>query len=293
MRIMVMGVTGMLGHQLLQDLTDGGHEVVGTVRGSAGPRIGRVGVQPSVLTGIDALSTSTVEKALHEVRPEAVINCIGFVKQLESPQSAAVEVELNARFPHTLARLCSDLSARLIHISTDCVFSGDRGLYRETDAVDPVDLYGRSKAAGEVTGLASCLTIRTSIIGHELATSHGLLEWFLGRTGTIVGRSRAIFSGFPTTVLARIIDEYILPAPNLHGLYHVSAEPISKYDLLLLFKQIYGHPVEIERDDRYRIDRSLDSALFRRQTGFEPESWADMVADMARSSRRSLTRGRP
>lgn len=293
MRIMVMGVTGMLGHQLLQDLTSSGHEVVGTVRGSTGPRFETAGSQPLILTRIDALSTSTIEKALHRVRPEVVINCIGFVKQLESPQNATVEIELNARFPHTLAGLCRDLKARMIHVSTDCVFSGDRGLYRETDPVDPVDLYGRSKAAGEVTGLEDCLTIRTSIIGHELTTSHGLLEWFLGQAGTVVGRSKAIFSGFPTTVLARIIDEHILPAPGLHGLYHVSSEPINKYDLLLLFKEIYGHPVQIERDDRYRIDRSLDSTLFRRQTGFAPEPWEDMVAEMAHSSSRSLTQGRP
>jgi dTDP-4-dehydrorhamnose reductase len=289
MRIMVMGATGMLGNQLLRDLEISGHEMVGTVRNNAAPGLDRYGISAPVLTGVDALSTASVREALHTIAPDVVINCIGFVKQLEAPQTRDIEIELNARFPHRLARLCSDLGCRLIHVSTDCVFVGNRSMYQETDPVDATDLYGRSKAAGEVSNVDGCLTIRTSIIGHELASSNGLLEWFLRQEGTVHGRSRAIFNGFPTTVLARVIDSCILPDRNMSGLYHVSSEPISKFELLQLLKQHYGTAVVIERDDHYAIDRTLNSQRFRRRTGFRPDSWESMIAEMAQSAAISRT----
>lgn len=280
---MVMGGTGMLGHQLLRDLTDSGHEVVGTVRGDISPRLEKFGISAQVMTGIDALAPETVRRALFILQPDVVINCIGFVKQLESPSSAQLEFELNARFPHVLARLCTDSGCRLIHISTDCVFLGDRGMYQESDPVDARDLYGKTKAAGEVTDVEGCLTIRTSIIGHELWTRNGLLEWFLNETGEVQGRAQAIFSGFPTTVLAQVIDRHVLPAVDLNGLYHVSADPISKFELLGLINRHYHRSTLVQREETYSIDRSLDSTRFRLRTGFQPESWPNMIAKMARS----------
>jgi dTDP-4-dehydrorhamnose reductase len=168
---------------------------------------------------------------------------------------------------------------RLVHVSTDCVFSGEKGNYRENDPPDAADLYGRTKFLGEVD-IPGCVTLRTSIIGHELSGRHGLVEWFLAQEGTVKGFARAVFSGFPTVEMARIVAERILPYERLSGLYHVSSEPISKYDLLRLVAKEYGKRIGIERDEEFACDRSLDSSRFREAIGYEPPAWPELVARM-------------
>jgi dTDP-4-dehydrorhamnose reductase len=152
-------------------------------------------------------------------------------------------------------------------------------MYTEADASDAKDLYGRSKYLGEVD-YPHAITLRTSIIGHELDGVRSLIGWFLAQEGSVKGFKRAIFSGLPTVEIARVIRDHVIPQPELHGLYHVSAEPISKFDLLTLVAQTYRKTIDISADDQLVIDRSLDSTRFRQVTGFAPKPWPEQIRSM-------------
>jgi dTDP-4-dehydrorhamnose reductase len=192
-------------------------------------------------------------------------------------------ISLNAMFPHRLSLICRTAKIRLIHISTDCVFSGKKGNYEETDQSDAEDLYGRTKFLGELH-YPHCVTLRTSIIGRELKSHLGLIEWFLSQTGTIRGYTRATYTGFTTDEISHIIQDYVIPNPSLSGLYHVSSDPISKYDLLLLAREAYKKEIEILPDSEFFCDRSLISTRFREQTGYQPPSWQEMIEKLANGS---------
>ncbi len=289
MRILILGGGGMLGHRLVADL-ERDFETWTTLRGSVRAyEQYRLFKPERTLGGVDVLNFDAVTEAVAKVRPDAVINCVGIIKQLAAAKDPFLSVSINSLLPHRLHRLCRAAGARLIHFSTDCVFNGQKGQYTEDDPSDALDLYGRSKVLGETTG-DGALTIRSSIIGHELGTGSGLLEWFLAQTGKRVkGYRRAIFSGFTTTEMARIVRRVLTQHPQLSGTWQVSSEAINKYDLLMLIRQAYGADVEIEPDDEVRIDRSLDSTRFRRLTGYVPPSWPHMIEEMA-ESRCSTTR---
>ena len=214
-----------------------------------------------------------------------VVNCIGVIKQLPGAHDPIVSIGINSLFPHRLRALCHAAGARLIHVSTDCVFSGRKGMYAEADPSDAEDLYGRSKFLGEVGG-EGAVTLRTSIIGRELSGTSGLVEWFLAqRGGKAEGYSRAIFSGLTSIALARVILDVAASHPELSGVYHVSVDPISKLDLLRLLNDAFDARVEIAPNDRVAIDRSLDSSRFRAATGFTPPSWPDLVREMAEDAK--------
>ncbi|HEY2867192.1 MAG TPA: SDR family oxidoreductase, partial [Pyrinomonadaceae bacterium] len=230
---------------------------------------------------VDATSASDLEYAIIQVEPDVVINCAGVVKQVPASQNVIATLNVNSILPHRLEELSSRFGFRLILISTDCVFRGDQGNYSEADVPDATDLYGRSKVLGEVDA-GNVLTIRTSLIGRELASSHGLIEWFLRNRGkTVDGYRRAIFSGFPTVVFADIIGDLLLSWPDLHGIYHISSDPIDKYRLLCLVGEVYDAGIAIHADDSVAIDRSLNSTRFRKVTGFTPPPWKEMVERMA------------
>ena len=229
---------------------------------------------------VSAEEFGSIARALDRVQPKVVINCIGIVKQDTAAKDPIASIDVNSLLPHKLAKLCQESDARLIHFSTDCVFSGNKGNYAESDLPDASDLYGRSKLLGEVEG-AGCLTIRTSMIGRELKGSHGLLEWFLSQGDTPVrGFKNAIFSGFTTRALADVIAKVIVDHPDLSGIWHVAAEPISKFDLLTLVKQTYGLATTIEPDESFICNRSLDGTRFREATGIRPSSWPEMIERM-------------
>lgn len=280
MRVLVFGASGMLGHKLVQILS-AGCEVSGTLRGS----ISSMSAYPlfcgiDLLEGIDAAVPSDLQRAIDHVRPDVVINAVGIVKQLPTSKDVISTLTINSIFPHRLSAFAEQFGFRLITVSTDCVFDGSKGMYLESDTPTATDLYGRSKNLGEVTE-GNALTLRTSIIGRELGSSHSLVEWFLSNEGRAVkGFTNAIYSGFPTLILAGIIRDLIFDHPGLSGLYHVSSEPINKFELLKLMRTHYGANIEIEPDDKLRIDRSLDSSLFRQKTGFKPLDWESMVAQM-------------
>jgi len=281
MRVLVLGGSGMLGHALWQTFKDRFDTYV-TLRGSACafPRLFDAG---RALEGVSANDFDTVVKAVGAVRPDVVVNAIGIIKQAAAAKDDPLTcLTLNSLFPHRLAALCGASGARLVHMSTDCVFSGRTGGYRESDVPDAEDLYGRSKLLGEVD-YGDCLTLRTSIIGRELGSSRGLLEWFLAQNGgPVSGYRRAIFSGFTTHAIADVIAWLLTEHPGLRGILQVASEPISKYDLLCLLKEHYGLDVEIKPDDTFVCDRSLNGERFNQATGFAPTPWAEMIAGLPR-----------
>jgi dTDP-4-dehydrorhamnose reductase len=282
MRVLILGASGMLGHKLWQVFRSR-FETWGTVRSSYQEYARYDLFDPHrLLGGIDAFDFHTVVRAFETAKPDVVINTIGIIKQLPAAKDPIASIEVNSLFPHRLARLCEASGARLVHISTDCVFSGRKGMYSEEDMPDAEDLYGRSKLLGEIGG-PECLTLRTSLIGRELESTSGLVEWFLSNRGRRVqGYTSAIFSGFSTLALASIIADVIERHPDLSDIYHVSSEPISKYQLLCLLREAFQIPIEIEPVPHHNIDRSLNSHRFRSATGHIPPPWAGMVQAMAK-----------
>lgn len=276
-KILVVGASGMLGNAVLRFFEQSpGYEVFGSIRSSSVLRLIPKDLHANVITGVDVENFDSLIRLFANVHPDVVINCIGLVKQLAEADDPLAAIPINSMLPHRLARLCEIAGARLVHMSTDCVFSGSKGMYREDDTSDAYDIYGRSKYLGEVD-YPNAITLRTSIIGHELAGARSLIGWFLVQEGSVKGFKHAIFSGLPTVEIARIIRDYVIPHTELHGLHHVSAKPINKYNLLQLVAQIYGKAIEIIPDDKFVIDRSLDSSRFRELTGYMPPDWERLV----------------
>jgi dTDP-4-dehydrorhamnose reductase len=281
MRVLILGGAGMLGHKLWQQFRDRFDTWV-TLRGSLGQYADLDLFDASrTIEGVDASDFDAVTRSVAVVRPDAAINCIGIIKQLPTAKDPIVSLVVNSLFPHRLANLCRAAGCCLIHISTDCVFSGRKGMYTEKDVPDAEDLYGRTKFLGEV-GAPGCLTLRTSIIGRELRTRSGLIEWFLSnRGGQVRGYSKAIYSGFTTLAMADILSDLLQNHPDLEGVYQVSSQPIDKYRLLDLVREAYTANIRIEPDAGVAIDRSLDSRRFREATGFVPRGWETMIRAMA------------
>lgn len=279
-KVLVLGVSGMLGNAVFRYFSEArNYEVFGSARSSAIQRAFAPAYANRIIVGTDVDNSDSLAFLFAKVKPNVVINCIGLIKQLAEANDPLQAIPINSLLPHRLARLCAIAGARLIHISTDCIFSGGKGSYLETDSPDAKDLYGRSKYLGEVD-YPHAITLRTSIIGHELGSTHGLIDWFLSQQGTVNGFTKAIFSGLPTIELAHIIRDIVLPQPQLFGLYHVASKPISKYDLLKLVARVYGKEIEILPENKFVLDRSLDSEKFKLASGYTPPVWPVLVEKM-------------
>jgi dTDP-4-dehydrorhamnose reductase len=277
-KVLVLGASGMLGNTVLRFFTQKDiYETAGSVRSERVPSL--LPANLHIITNIDVEDVDGLNRLFARAKPDVVINCVGVVKQLAEADDPLTAIPINSILPHRLARLSEVAGARFIHLSTDCVFSGTKGMYREDDFADCNDLYGRSKYLGEVD-YPNSITLRTSIIGHELDGSQGLLNWFLAQDGQVNGFRRAIFSGLPTVEIARVIHDIIIPDPELSGVYHLSSEPIAKFDLLNLIADVYRKTIEIRPDDNVVIDRSLDSSRFRKITGYTPAAWPELVKAM-------------
>lgn len=275
-----MGATGLIGSYIFRYLSSNTpHKVFGSIRNPEDIGYFPDRYRPHLYPNINVENMAEVSDIFEQVEPEIVINCIGLTKHIPESSDPIKMIELNAMWPHKLAKLCSDYAAKLIHISTDCVFSGTKGNYSELDVPDSSDLYGRTKILGEVD-YGGHLTLRTSTIGHELHTKYGLLEWFLAQEKECLGFSRAIFSGLPSMVFSEVIRDFVLPNTQLRGLYQVSADPINKYDLLKLIANIYGKKIEIKLDREFTIDRSLNYEKFKAATGYTPSAWPDLIETM-------------
>jgi dTDP-4-dehydrorhamnose reductase len=280
-RILILGVTGMLGHTLFKEMNKNDNfEVFATTRNKSGlynyfstEELSRI------REGVDADNFETVIRAIASVQPTIIINCIGIIKQLPISKDPLTAITVNAQLPHRLSLVARTSKARLIHISTDCVFDGEKGNYAEQDLSTAQDLYGKTKYLGEVH-YPHCITLRTSIIGHELKTNFSLVDWFMSQENETNGYSNAIYSGFPTIEIVNIISNYVIPNRELRGLYHVSSDAISKYTLLNIIKDVYKKDIKINSFDDFILDRSMNSDKFKSITGYKSPTWMELVEKM-------------
>lgn len=282
MRVLILGAGGMLGHKLCQVLADRVN-VWGTLRkGAETFRTLNILPEDRIIDGVDVTDTARLCRVLDEIKPDAVVNGVGIVKQRDEAKQAVPSIQCNSLFPHQLADVCIARGIRVLQISTDCVFSGFSGNYSEIDNPDPVDLYGRSKLLGELNRPGT-LTLRTSIIGWQLNTFSSLLSWFaLQRGKRIKGYRKAIYSGFSTTVLSQLIIDILLTRPDLTGIYQVASEPISKFDLLMRIRDMLGWTdITIDPDENFFCDRSLSGARFMAATGWRAPGWDAMLNGLA------------
>jgi dTDP-4-dehydrorhamnose reductase len=286
MRILILGGDGMLGHELFRQLGQH-HEVRVTLRHALDHyrEFGLFSME-NAIDRVDVRDEARLSAAISDFGPDVAINCVGIVKQRPDAKSPIPSIEINSLYPHKLLALCADRGTRLLHFSTDCVFSGRTGGYRETDPPDPVDLYGHTKLLGELQDPPG-LTLRTSIIGLELARKAGLIEWFLAQRGKIRGFRRAVYTGFTTREMGRIVRRLLEEHDDLHGVWHVASAPINKYTLLLeLARKLRRSDVEIAPDDAFACDRSLRADRFRAATAYDPPSWDEMLTELADDVRR-------
>ena len=280
MRVLVLGAAGMLGNAVYRTFTeDSTYEVFGSLRSDAGKSFFSAALSQQLFTGCDVMNQDSLIGLISKVRPNLVVNCIALEKRLISKNNPLLLMPINSLLPHKLENICELTGARLVHISSDAVFSGDKGNYSEDDIPDARDLYGISKLVGEVKG-ANSVTIRTSIIGHELSRANGLVEWFLKQEKICNGYSRAMYSGIPTVTLAKIIRDVVVPNAKLSGIYHVASEPISKFDLLMKIAKIYKKEIQVLPLIDPKINRTLKAEKFRNATGYTAPSWEELINTM-------------
>lgn len=280
MKVLIFGAAGMLGYSIFKNLSDYSQfDVIGTVRSIEGKEGFFSDCLDQIIKNIDVGDISVVGDLISKNKPDVVINCIGLIKQYSISKQHVDAVRINSLLPHQLASICDKYSCKLIHFSTDCVFDGKKGGYSEQDTPDACDLYGKSKCLGEID-YAPHLTLRTSIIGHELSSSVSLVDWFLSQDARVKGFSKAIFSGLPTCEIAKLLAEKIIPNNKLSGLYHLSVNPIDKYSLLKLVAKIYSKDIEIEESQELIIDRSLNSSILRNKINYKAPSWEKLVVAM-------------
>lgn len=280
MKVLVLGASGMIGSAIFRTLSENAAwDVLGTARSDQCRQFFSPDLARKLITAIHTEDQDGLMRLFGNVQPDVVINCIGLTKHHAEASDPMLTIPVNALLPHRLAEMCRVAGARLIHISTDCVFSGKKGNYTEDDFADADDLYGRSKFLGEVH-YPHAVTLRTSTIGHELNSQYGLLEWFLAQGTSCKGFSRAIFSGLPNVVFAEVIRDIVIPRTGLCGLYHVGAQPIGKYELLGLIAKAYGKHIDIQKDENFSIDRSLDSRRFEAATGYRAPDWKTLITAM-------------
>jgi dTDP-4-dehydrorhamnose reductase len=282
MKILVLGGTGMLGHKMFQRLSERFDHVRTAIHGPIAKWQGVELFESSrVLDNFDASDASAWKQVLRLEEPNVVVNCVGVIKQRAEAGSALSSLTLNSLFPHQVAAEMAQWGGRLIHFSTDCVFSGKRGDYAESDASDAEDLYGKTKFLGEVA-TQNALTLRTSMIGRELQHFKSLLEWFLRqKSARVEGYTRAMYSGLTTNKLAEVVGDIIEKHPNLSGLYQVTGQTISKYELLLLLQKAFRSEVEVVPDETFFCDRSMNGDRFGEATGFEAPSWPELIDELA------------
>ena len=275
--LMILGANGMLGHMLFKYFNFySSLNTIGILRDKSNLSNDPKLYKSKNIFEFNILEDNELNKLINKFKPEFIINCVGIVKQHQDANNPLVSIAVNSLFPHKLNKLCQLFGIKLIHISTDCIFSGKRGNYTENDYSDSSDLYGRSKFLGEIN-TNNGITLRTSYIGEELVTKRGLLSWFLSQEGIIKGFSKAIYSGLTTLEIAKVIEKFVLPNKSLKGIYHLSSNPIDKYSLLNIIKKEYEKDVIIVKDKNYKINRSLNSSKFQFETGYKPLKWEKSI----------------
>ena len=278
--LLIIGINGMLGSALFKYFNDRTNKVTyGLLRDKKKVLNTYKCFNCQRILEKDFLDFDNLENIINDLSPKVIINCIGIVKQNPLSKDLLSSIKVNSLFPHLLNKLNQKFKTRLIHFSTDCVFSGLQGNYFETDFADANDIYGRTKFLGEISGTGA-ITLRTSFIGKELFTNRALLNWFLSQKGNIKGYRKAIYSGLTTLEIAKVLDKYVIPNSDLQGIYHLSADNIDKYSLLSLINNVYKKDLYIEEDLNIKVDRSLNSYKFRNQTGYKPLEWEKAIEEM-------------
>lgn len=284
MNVLVLGAGGMLGHKMFQVLRERFPDTVGTIRGAIKDEFYRnidLFHKGNVIENINTEDFPALENKLSDLQPQVIVNCIGIIKQRPGAVAPIPNITLNALLPHKLAKICDQVGGRLIHFSTDCVFSGKRGGYLEDDLSDAEDLYGKTKYLGEVAA-EHAVTLRTSMIGRELTKRKSLLEWLLSQNhAKVPGFKKALYSGVTTNHLAEVVGDVIEYHPKLTGLYQVTAQTISKYDLLCLLRDAYNLDIEVVPDEAFFCDRSMIGDKFHRATGYVCPSWLELAVQLA------------
>ena len=284
MRIIVLGANGLLGNTIIKYFFENcKHETFGFCRDSTKLGFFNTSYLERINIVRDIFDTEDLKNKIKKIRPDVIINSIGITNKIKNKDLNFTQqiIQVNSLFPHQLQKICIQFDIRLIHLSSDCVFSGEKGFYSERDIPDPVDIYGKSKLLGELD-FQNSITIRKSVIGHEYNSNNGLLEWFLKQEGKVKGYKKAIFSGITVLELAKIIDMYIIPNPNLRGLFHVSGQSISKYNLLKIIASEYKKIIDIIPNEEVKIDRSLNSTKFNKITGYQSKPWPKLIKSMAK-----------
>jgi len=282
MKIMVLGASGMVGYQVFKTCLERNMEVIGVVRNcEVLEEFSRPKLHAKIRKINDVRDITILEQIIRDEKPDYLINAVGIVVQLPLAKDYYESVSINALLPHQLQKLGTQYDFKLIQISTDCVFNGKKGMYSETDIPNAEDLYGKTKELGEV-GYGCGITLRTSLIGHEMAKPvHGLLDWFLAQEGSVNGYQKAIFSGLTTLEFSRVLMDVVIPAQLPAGIYHISGDPISKYDLLCLIAEIYKKNISIQPSAELIVNRSLDAFYFSRLTGYKAPSWLEMIKELS------------
>ena len=279
-KILVVGVTGMLGSTLYKYFTSKSNiRCYGTMRSKFNDKIFEDYEKENIFENIEIQNLENLKNILGKIKPDIVLNCVGIIKQLDESKDILKCLKVNSLFPHELSKICTFFNSRLIHFSTDCVFTGEKGFYKESDIPDAKDIYGLTKRMGEID-YGNAVTLRTSIIGHELSSNKSLVDWFLSQEEQVKGFKNAYFSGLPTIEIAHILDNYVIPNTSLCGLYHLSSKRISKFELLSIIKDVYKKNINIVESFDLNIDRSLDSSRFIMQSGYNQKDWRSLVAEM-------------
>jgi len=279
MKVYILGISGMLGSRIfLEFQKKKGFDVRGCLRGNLNPFI--IKYKKKINVRIDAKNIKKISSILKSFKPDYVINCIGYIKQKISTNTNDRDIFfVNSIFPHEIYKITKLINSRFIHFSTDCVFDGKKGNYKETASSNVKDIYGISKFLGEVK-YSKSLTIRTSIIGHEFYSKKGLLEWFLNQSKLCYGYSRVFFSGLTTLEISNFVYFYIKKNIKIHGLIHLSSKKISKLNLLKKIAKIYNKKIVIKKDSSKKIDRSLNCSFIKKRISYKVPNWDVMIREM-------------
>ena len=278
MKVLILGISGMLGHKAFEIFRKNkNYSVYGTLRSKK--TIPHFANKKNIFSNFDAKNPEKFFDLIEKIKPNLIINCIGVISQRKEILDLETAIQINSLFPHKIAKHIKNTNIRLVQISTDCIFSGKRGNYKESDLPDAEDFYGKTKYLGELIQYENCLTLRTSIIGHEIKEKLSLLEWFLSQKTPIKGYTNAIYTGFTTFELVNIIEKFIIKNKN-NGLFHLASKPISKYDLLNLIARHYQHDLKILKDPSYKSDKSLNASRFLKTFNYEVKSWDLMIKEM-------------
>lgn len=281
MRILILGGNGMIGHKIFQVISNKHLDTWVLFKKSFNDiSFNEIFNKTNIIDNFDLSNFHKLSTLLNNLKPEVIINAVGITIRRGIDNIPSKSIQINSALPHFINEWVILNNKRLIHFSTDCVFSGDQGSYTENSIPDARDIYGKSKALGEVSS-KNTLTLRGSMIGREIENKTELLEWVLSqRNKQLKAFSNVIYSGITTIRMAKLVLKIIEEFPQMHGIYNVSSECISKYDLIKLFVKEFNISIDIISDDSYISKKDLDSTKFYNELGIDKPNWNDLIIEL-------------